>query len=408
MIHARSVLADRVNRESLLNNEELFDYFARVQTHISDCLRVLTKATPSIALTILEVGSEVITKAQRNKSLFRRRVEFVTVDEDHILKDASMDPSTEIDLFLCECFDMARGMVRNEDISDHVENTRLSRMFLERFLRAWLKGAEDYEPTLWQMLQSFHPQYVNSSAYAVSAAAVLKSRRSLGIQDDIAYGTVCFVRERVAAIDRIYSIITQAYSRVILKEAKRNSVNEDHFLELFQYGYFGLQRANSSYDYVLNAKYVAVAKWWCRQSIMYWMKASSGIIKISPSIWQHRARMDKAYFRLSATNSDVTNEDIAREMKVSVSCVENTYASVQIAQTDPFEPVEHDFQTTDAVPETVLHEVTDAVSRLSPQEQAYMALLYGMPEDIAQDIPRTHIRRQKIKQKVAMHLIALT
>lgn len=398
--NSRSALAERVNRESLLTSEELFDHFARVQLLLSEALRACTSASPSIAMTILEVGSEVAAKLQRNKSLFRRRVEY-TVDEQ--LKDAAPDPLAERGQFLCDCMDLARGVIAKGDIRDGVEDTRLSRMFMERFVRAWLHQAEGYEDAVWETAESYTGELTDE--YIDSASKMLRVRHRAGLPE-YSYGLVRYVRDRIAAIDVIYGRITQAYARIILKTAKAHSVDDDHFLELFQYGYFGIQRANTVYDYVLNAKYVAVAKWWVRQSILYQMKASSGIIKISPSLWQHRARMEQVRQKLLAKKGSATFADIASEIDVTERYVESVYDHVRIAQVSNLEPAMYENETVEAFGDTTLHDLTDAMSRLSREERVYLGLMYQLSEIVPQNLDTDILARHRLRQRIGSRLIA--
>lgn len=405
---SRSVLAERVNREPLLTSEELFDYFAKVQLLINDCLRTVTRLSPSIPYTVLEIGSEVVAKLQRNKSLFRRRVEYASPesDKDTILRDAEPDPKREQDAFICDCFDLGRDLAQKKDVSGRVEDMRLSRMFAERFLRAWLHQAEDYENRVWATATAFDAANVLTHAYVEQATQLMQLRHHAGLPDVAGYGLVRYVRERLAAIDSIYARVTKAYARVILKIAKANSIDDDHFLELFQFGFFGIHRANSVYDYVLNAKYVAVAKWWARQAIMYNMKASSGIIKISPSLWQHRARMEQTRYKLMARDGSATYADIARELNYTERYVESVYEHVRTAQVGTIEPTTTEHEYVEAPSNTLTHDALDVIHRLPPRDQAYVALTYGMPDILRQDLPAEDVKWHRLRQVTARQLIA--
>lgn len=399
--NSRSLLAERVNAENLLSSEELFDYFARVQFLVNDCLRVITKSSPAIAYTVLEVGSEVAAKLQRNKSLFRRRVEY---GNDDVLKDSATDAATDQDAFLCQCFDLARDISLGLDVSDHVENIRLSRMFSERFVRAWLLQAQNYEDQVWNVVETFRPDNVLDPEYVNAASILMHTRHEAAIPEYEGYGLVRYIRQQVRAIDAVYARITKAYARVILKIAKGNSIDDDHFLELFQFGYFGLARANSTYDYVLNAKYVAVAKWWVRQSIMYHMKASSGMIKISPALWQHRARFETARQKILTRTGKAEYADIAAELGVTERYVESVYDSVRTAQVGTYDVSVHD-DGVDAPVLSATHDAMETLSKLPPQEHAYIALLYGMADSVPQTLTQTDVVWHKIRQRAAKLLI---
>lgn len=399
--NSRSLLAERVNAENLLSSEELFDYFARVQFLVNDCLRVITKSSPAIAYTVLEVGSEVAAKLQRNKSLFRRRVEY---GNDDVLKDSATDAATDQDAFLCQCFDLARDISLGLDVSDHVENIRLSRMFSERFVRAWLLQAQDYEDQVWNVVETFRSDNVLDPEYVNAASILMHTRHTAAIPEYEGYGLVRYIRQQVKAIDAVYARITKAYARVILKIAKGNSIDDDHFLELFQFGYFGLARANSTYDYVLNAKYVAVAKWWVRQSIMYHMKASSGMIKISPALWQHRARFETTRQKILTRTGKAEYADIAAELGVTERYVESVYDSVRTAQVGTYDVSVHD-DGVDAPVLSAAHDAMETLSKLPPQEHAYVALLYGMTDSVPQTLTQTDIVWHKIRQRAAKLLI---
>lgn len=399
--NSRSLLAERVNAEALLTSEELFDYFARVQALVGNSLRVITKATPAIAYTVLEIGSEVTAKLQRNKSLFRRRVEY----DNDVLKDAAGNADVDTDVFLCQCFDLARDITLGRDVSEHVENMRLSRMYAERFVRAWLIQAESYETKVWAVAAAFNHEDLANTAYVNAATELLRTQHEGNIPEYEGYGLVRWVRAQVQAIDHVYERITKAYARVILKLAKGNSIDDDHFLELFQFGYFGLARANSTYDYVLNAKYVAVAKWWVRQSIMYHMKASSGMIKISPALWQHRARYETARQKILTQKGSATYEDVAAALGVNTRTVESVYDSVRTAQVGVYDVTVHD-DGVDAPVLSTTHDAIETLSCLPAQSQAYLALLYGMPEIVVPVCAPEDAAWHKIRQGAAKLLIA--
>ncbi len=405
--NSRSLFAERANRESLLSSEELFDYFARVQLLVNECLSVITTNSPSIAMTVLEVGSEVVAKLHRNKSLYKRRVEYVTINGDEVLKDAAAKSADEQNAgFICDCFDLGRDLVNGKSVASRVEDTKLSRMFAERFVRAWLLQLDDYEKHTWDAAQTYDPSSFSSS-HAVASGALFKSYQQTSLDHDVGYGVVRYVRERVAAIDKIYDRITTAYMRVILKIAKANALpnNDDHFLELYQFGYFGIARANTVYDYVLQAKYVAVAKWWVRQSIMYHMKASSGIIKISPSIWQQRAKMDQIRGRVIARQGYCTDADIAAEMGCTERVVANVYESIRISQVAFVEPGTPELEVEVEDTYSLFSDTVEAISTLPVKEQVYLSLLYDLGHVKQPEITADEIEWQRLRQRAASVLI---
>lgn len=399
MNKSRTGLAERINGEKLLSSEELFDYFAKVDLLLSECLRVVSKSSPTIAMTILEIGSEVVAKLQRNKSLFRRRVGYT----EDVLKDAEVNPTEEHDTFLLECFDLGRQVARGEDVADLVEKTRLSRMFTERFVRAWVADTIPYMSHVWQATKAYSH---DTDDYVTSLSSAISIKYHMNLPEH-AYGLIRYVQDRLAAVDAIYSKITKAYARVILKIAKSHAMNDDHFLELFQFGFFGLTRANSSYDYILGAKYVAVAKWWVRQSILFHMKSSSGIIKISPSTYQHRAKMDMVRQRLTATTGEASIEDIATEVGHTANYVSSVYAAVRTSQAESYDAMVHDQETIDAPDQIPERDIIDVLSRMDAQTKLYMALLYGLPQLVTlNSIPRDTLKLHQIRQQVALALTA--
>jgi hypothetical protein len=53
-----------------------------------------------------------------------------------------------------------------------------------------------------------------------------------------------------------------------------------------------------------------------------------------------------------------------------------------------------------------MHDALDVIARLAPRDQAYVALVYGMPDILKQALPAEDVKWHRIRQTTARHLIA--
>ena len=303
MLSARKLI-ETVNTGDTLTQEELFPLFSRASFLVNDCIRLLLRENCYIQLRTVELGAEVAANLDRNKAIYRRSVAFL----DGQLKDIPADNEKRESDFLCACMDLQLALLKDDRDRqlDIVLGLPLTRMVFERFVKDWLGGTKGYtEACFRSVTASLRGDFVVSSS---ADAECHEIERACFLDPRTAFGVIRYTETRISALKNIYDRIFNAYSRVILKLAKSQAVSEDHSLDCFQNGSFGLLRAVSSYDHVSNARFVGHARWWIRQSMLLYLKEDSNIIRVSSNTWQHYAKLEDVLRRHESQHGPINNE----------------------------------------------------------------------------------------------------
>jgi len=223
---ARSLL-ESVNSGDTLTQEELFPLFSRASLLVNDCVRLLLRENDHIQLCVIALGAEVAANLDRNKAIYRRSVAFV----DDEVRDIPVDQEQRESDFLCSCLDLQAALVRGDRESqiDIVLSLPLTRMVFEQFVKDWLSHTGNYPQSALLSLQAHLQEDPLITSRADAECHTVE--QSCHLDPHTAYGVVRYIERRVAALHDIYDRMFNAYSRVILKQAKAQAVSEDHSLD---------------------------------------------------------------------------------------------------------------------------------------------------------------------------------
>lgn len=407
---ARSLI-ESINSGDTLTQEELFPLFSRASLLINDSVRLLVRENDYLQLAVIALGAEVASNLDRNKAIYRRSVDFV----DGSVKDVPADSEEREADFLCSCMDLQAALISGdkEVQLDVVLGLPLTRMVFEQFLKEWYSKAKAYH----QASQlSLHAHLSEDSEVASQAdAACHYLERDCRLDPRTAYGVVRYVGERLTALQSIYERVFNAYSRVILKQAKAQAVSEDHALDCFQNGSFGLLRAISSYDNVSNARFVGHARWWIRQSMLYYLKEDSNLIRVSSNTWQHYARLEAIRLKQESQLGPLTNEELSQVSGYSRSHVDAIYSTVRASQVRsldyPLKPdgsastVSHVVEPQDEE-SPLSYDPTDSVKvllgSLPDNLRNLVCLAYGLTEYVSQKLDPQKVESERLRQVSAL------
>lgn len=406
MISARKLI-ENVNSGDTLTQEELFPLFSRASFLVDDCVRLLIQENNYIQLCVVDLGAEVAANLDRNKAIYRRSVAYVEGSAQDVKADAEKRQAD----FLCACMDLQLAVLTG-DLDSQLEivlGLPLTRMIFERFVKEWHDSTEGYvSRSLHSAATILSGDYANVSD---SDLYLDKIERESSLDPRTAFGLIRYVSVRLSALSRIYDRIFNAYSRVILKLAKGQAVSEDHSLDCFQNGSFGLLRAVSSYDHVSNARFVGHARWWIRQTMLLHLKEHSNIIRVSSNTWQHYAKLEDIKRKHESKHGPMDAQSLAKASGYSKSHVESIYSTVRASQVRSLDyPIKPDGSTTlsnfvDAAsdePRPFEYTAEDSVKvllgNLPPDLRNLVCLNFGLTEYVVQDLDPGKVELERKNQ----------
>jgi DNA-directed RNA polymerase specialized sigma subunit len=408
MLSARKLI-ETVNTGDTLTQEELFSLFSRASFLVNDCVRLLLHENCYIQLRTVGLGAEVAANLDRNKAIYRRNVAFV----DGSLQDVPADNEKREADFLCACMDLQLALLKDDRDRQLgiVLGLPLTRMIFERFVKEWLVDTRGYTSACFKSVvaslrgDAVASASIDTECHEIERVCFLDPRTALGV--------IRYTENRLSALKDIYDRIFNAYSRVILKLAKSQAVSEDHSLDCFQNGSFGLLRAVSSYDHVSNARFVGHARWWIRQSMLLYMKEDSNIIRVSSNTWQHYAKLEDIRRKHESQHGPIDNESLSGVSGYSKAHVDAIYGMVRASQVRSLDyPIKPDGSSTlvnfvdistDEKKGPSDYTASDSVNvllgNLPDQLRNLVCLNFGLTEYVIQDLDPEQVEAERKKQQ---------
>ncbi len=405
-------LIETVNSGDTLTQEELFPLFSRASLLVYDCVRLLLRENDYIQLGVIALGAEVASNLDRNKAIYRRSIAFI----DGSVKDVPVDPEQREADFLCACMDLQAATLDGDKDRqlDIVLALPLTRMVFEQFLKDWCSKASQYQEASHRSLLAHLNDDLEEASAADAACHYLE--QDCRLDPRTAFGIVRYIAERLAALQEIYERVFNAYSRVILKQAKAQAVSEDHALDCFQNGSFGLLRAISSYDEVSNARFVGHARWWIRQSMLYYLKEDSNLIRVSSNTWQHYAKLEAIRLKQESQSGPLTTEELSRVSGYSRSHVDAIYSTVRTSQVRSLDyplkpdgsstPISSIIESQEEQSDPLDYDPSDSVKvlldSLPDNLRNLVCLAYGLTEYVSQKLDPQKVKAERLRQVSAL------
>lgn len=405
-------LIETINSGDTLTQEELFPLFSRASLLVYDCVRLLLRENDYIQLGVIALGAEVASNLDRNKAIYRRSVDFI----EGSVKDVPVDAEQREADFLCLCMDLQVAMLEEdkERQLDVVLGLPLTRMVFEQFLKEWYLKASTYPEASYRSLCAHLQEDYDEASSADAECHFLE--QNCRLDPRTAYGIVRYLGQRLEALKDLYERVFNAYSRVILKQAKAQAVSEDHALDCFQNGSFGLLRAISSYDNVSNARFVGHARWWIRQSMLYYLKEDSNLIRVSSNTWQHYAKLEAIRLKQESQQGPLSNEDLSSVSGYSRTHVDAIYNTVRTSQVRSLDyPLKGDGSTATVSSLVEAQEETEDPLNYDPSDSVkvlldylpsslrnMVCLAYGLTEYVSQKLDPEKVESERLRQLSAL------
>lgn len=384
----------RVNKEEIIASDLLFSLYARVHRLMYSCLHALLRETNYLQLEISDVGAEVAAKLDHNKTIFSRGV---TYKKGKIV-DLPKRQKAQNNKFLCQCMDLQLAMLREntEKQSEILDKIPLSKILFEKFLYSWLYNAQDYVNFTTNYLRSRQDNNEVDAQKYLKLMFTLET--NLGFDPISTYSLVNYIKLRLHAITAIYTRIHKAYTRVTLGIARKQASSEEYVLDNYQEGSIGLMRAISSYSYLANARFPGYAKWLIRQAILFNLKQSSSVIKITNNTWQHYTHLEQIRAKCEALQGRITTEQLALESGYTEKHIDNIYNNMVTSQVSSLDSQLNDEGFT----LMAIKETSPVVEEVYDEEIARIASLVDkLPDDLKRVVCLRYgiVPRQILNQK---------
>lgn len=404
-------MIERINSSTTLTQEELFPLFSRATFLVNDSVRLLIQENSYIPLSIVSLAVEVAANLDRNKAIYRRPIDFVECE----VLDVPVDADKRKSDLLCSCMDLQLALASgNKDLqAEIIFSIPLTRMVLEKFVRDWYSKASSYEDLALKSVES----YIDGDPLWTSSLDLVMFRieNECGISTFNGYGVVRYIGRRIKSLQKIYDRVFTAYGRVILKLAKTQAVSEDAVLDNMQNGSFGLLRAISSYDNVSNARFVGHARWWIRQSMLYYIKEDSNLIRVSSNTWQHYAKLEALRQQEESKRGHLSTSQLSELSGYSQAHVESIYNTVRTSQvrsldypshpngddSSPTLQIADPNKTTDPADFTTKDTVRTLLESLPDDLRNLVCLVYGLTEHLAINLSPEMVDQERLKQMSA-------
>ena len=220
--------------------------------------------------------------------------------------------------------------------------------------------------------------------------------------------------------------LTKANLRFVVSVAKQYQNQGLTLPDLINEGNLGLIKAAQRFDETRGFKFISYAVWWIRQSILQALADQSRIVRLPLNKVGSIGRISAAAARLEQLQErEPTPEEIAKELEISITEVENAFKSsgrhlsidaplIEGEDNSLLGVLDNNDEPNPDQPlmdESLRKEINRVISTLSEKERDVLKYYYGLDggpahtlEDISDKVGLTRERVRQIKEKALRRL----
>ena len=229
-----------------------------------------------------------------------------------------------------------------------------------------------------------------------------------------------------AGDERALEKLTKANLRFVVSVSKQYQNQGLTLPDLINEGNLGLIKAAKRFDETRGFKFISYAVWWIRQSILQALADQSRIVRLPLNKVGSIGRISAAAARLEQLQErEPTPEEIAKELEISVTEVENAFKSsgrhlsidaplIEGEDNSLLGVLDNNDEPNPDQPlmdESLRKEINRVISTLSEKERDVLKYYYGLDggpahtlEDISDKVGLTRERVRQIKEKALRRL----
>ena len=322
MNDVKTKLIQAIDNTKTLSQEDLNQTFAKARILIDDGVLLLSSISQYPQNHFVQVATFVLNGRDANKAFYKR-----TASMSHE-RFSSPTKASARNRFLCDAMDMMAALVRDDLPAQQriLLHHNLTRNVFESCIDDLLADSAAYLDATHALVSAPRDQ---KFAYE-QVVARIESKYAC-TKPHFLYGTIRHLRRLRAAIRVLYGRVLEAYTRIVLLNAKKTAGSIAQESDSFQFGSIGLMRAISLYDHCGNMRFANFATAWIRQSILYQLKDGANTIRVPLNVWQQFSRIERHRAQLEAIHGPLSYEDLADKLGMTVRSLSDIYTSIRAA-----------------------------------------------------------------------------
>lgn len=318
----KSKLIAAIDKTRTIPQEDLNQIFAKVRMHLDSGVLLLSSVCTFPQKTFLHIASCVMNGDAANKAFYKRSA--------NLALDTFITPSKDSarQIFLCDAMSMMSAMSRDDQPAQQrlLVRHNLTRNIFEDCIDEFLRVCGGYE----RHAEAACTPVLDQQFLHTRELAVMESRLG-ATRPYFFYGAIRYLRRLRDSIRTMYSKVLEAYTRIVLQQAKRTAGSVAQESDSFQHGALGLLRAISLYDHCSYMRFSNFAPLWIKQSILYNLKDGANTVRVPLNIWQQSSQLEKSRVLLEAKHGSLSHEELADRLGLTTKSVSSIYTAIKAA-----------------------------------------------------------------------------
>jgi DNA-directed RNA polymerase sigma subunit (sigma70/sigma32) len=321
MFFVQKILVNELDKVQELRQECLFLVFSKSRHLLNDCVLLLESVSTFYQNKIKDMGSRITGEMISKQSIYKKSSS--VIEGEDIVK---LDKDSCRIRFMHSTMDLEAAMLKGDLWKQQNVSISLNliRKVTEEILEGFLKLTGDYVEMSDKLVELRAANKSKKTRRIYKSQLAHIERKLQCTKPELLYGAVKYVRERYAAVKKLYSRVLEAYTRVTLKMAKASAGSEAQENDSFQNGCFGLMRAISSYDHCSYVPFVNFARSWIFQAVTAGIKAEANTISVGTD-WQKYQTLEKDRVIMEAKYGPLSHEQFADKIGKSHEYVQEAY-----------------------------------------------------------------------------------
>lgn len=318
----KTKLIAAIDKTRTIPQEELNQIFAKVRMQLDAGVLLLSSISTLPQRTFLDLASSVLNGEAANKAFYKRSANLALSTFITPSKDSARQ------IFLCDTMTMLAAMARGDLPAQQrlLVRHNLTRNIFEDCIDDFLKLCDRYEAHAEAACTPvMEQQWQHTREMAVMEA------RAGAIRPYFFYGAIRYLRRTRSAIRIQYARVLEAYTRIVLQQAKRTAGSVAQESDSFQHGALGLLRAISLYDHCSYMRFSNFAPLWIKQSVLYNIKDGANTVRVPLNIWQQSSQLEKSRVLLEAKYGAMSHEELADRLGLTTKSVSSIYTAIRAA-----------------------------------------------------------------------------
>lgn len=322
MNDVKTKLIQAIDNTKTLSQEDLNQVFAKIRMLLDHGVLMLSSISPYLQNNFVDVAIRVLNGRDANKAFYKRTAALADIPFEKSRKQDFRDA------FVSDAMDMMAAMLRNDLPAQQqiLVESNLTRSIFEIAIDSVLDESGNY-------FEAVHAAVMSTGGQRfMYDQTIVRLEEQLGCtKGHLLYGVLRYLKRIREAQRQMYALVLEAYTRIVLLNAKRSAGSIAQESDSFQQGAIGLLRATSLYDHCGYTRFSNFAASWINQHILYSIKDEANTVRVPLNIWQQHSHLEKERVPLEAKFGPLSYEELADKLGLTVRQVSDVYTAIRAA-----------------------------------------------------------------------------